>query len=109
MTPGPDPSTPSDFEDKTHLLVWLNPSAMWISGCLCFEGMAAFPCRRADRQLEDDTVGLTSAELALRSRVPGQAGTHMVSQSIPEVGLFECQCLVVVVWDRKQFLVGWPG
>lgn len=44
MTLGPDPSTPSDFEDKTHLLVWPNPSAMWISGCLCFEGMAAFPC-----------------------------------------------------------------
>lgn len=56
MTLGPDPSTPSDFEDKTHLLAWPNLSAMWISGCLCFKGMAAFPCRRAERQLQDDTV-----------------------------------------------------
>lgn len=87
---GLDFPEPRGFEDKTHLLAWSRPSAIWILGCLCFQGMKVFPCCRMDRQLEDDTVGSTSTELALRSRVPSQGRQEhtwtLVSQIISEMG-----------------------
>lgn len=81
---------PRGFEDKTHLLACSSPSAMWILGCPSFQGMKIFPCCRTGRQLEDDTVGSTSTELALRSRVPSQGRQEhtwtLVSQTISEMG-----------------------
>lgn len=97
MALGPAPPVPGGFEDKTRLLAWSSPSAMWIFGCLCFRGMKGFPCSRVDRQPEDDTVGLAFTELAPRSKVSnqGRQGHLRCSNPSQKWVLVECQCLVV--------------
>lgn len=79
---------------RTRLTCRSGPTPWQRGVCVCvcpgFEGRAAFPCCRADRQPEDDTVWSTSPELALRSWVPSYDRLihtwNLVSQFISEMG-----------------------